>query len=725
MVTQTVTTQPAPAQSPAARAAAGLVAYDLAIQVLEDMHTGTGTGWGAVDAAQCLDRDGRPMLPLTVLHGQLRDTCARLESADWGAAQGIVAGTTVALFGRANPGADMSAALAPSKRRLHLGSAYFVNAVGLAQTLAWTSTARVLGDRRPKVETMRTVEYIAAGTTLRARCHLQASDKAVLQLLLQACSSLGANTTRGAGRVRFTLEKAIALCAKSANSSLPAAGPGRLAVVLQSMEPVAFTSDTASGNLMPTHDHIPGQALLGALLSECIGSPDSRDLAAGLLAGEVSFGPAYPLPQCWADTAELNALVSTACVRPALLSRQRPKRVDAVDAPGWTGLAAPGPAPSVVTDSLTATSDANRDGPAPKRLGDQHLEWRPSPAEPWQVYRRRIRGRQRIHKPGAGGKASEQNLFTVLEIPERTQFLAELTFTDAQSAAARAVAQRLTDGTPLWLGRGRRPVKVLALAWRQTAVPAAPAGCGPHQLRITLTSDLILRGPKLGFVQQWNLAALRWMMFSDAGLPWPDMGGVAEAASSEVVTVRGYNVMSRLPRMAQMALKRGSTLVLRAGEGKGCAAAKALLALALGLSQRAAWGERTAEGFGRLMCEWEPIGQAPTLADIVVIAGTAPAAANDEKLSAVAEGLARSVPDRDSLGDRVLQQVALMGLAGRDPLNCETWIGVSAHETLPKVFQDGLKSYAGDRNLTDRAMVLYLTCRWLMALKKNVKGATA
>jgi hypothetical protein len=116
-----------------------------------------------------------------------------------------------------------------------------------------------------------------------------------------------------------------------------------------------------------------------------------------------------------------------------------------------------------------------------------------------------------------------------------------------------------------------------------------------------LDSDLIVRGPRLGFLEVLDREALEALLEDDA-VEVPDTVRV-ESRFTDVEEVRGFNWVSGLPRPAATALRRGSIVRV---SGAGCGRIRAALEERL---RQGRWlGERTGAGFGRFRLDFDPLG---------------------------------------------------------------------------------------------------------------------
>src|SRR4051812_35099863 len=123
--------------------------YRLEVELLEDLHSGTGTGAGAIDAVQIRDRAGRPVIRSSHVKGLWR--AAGVELAELGTASHQ---EVVRLFG--GKGMRQPGALVVRSLR--------TTAAGPPRMVTWTTTARREFDRAPRDDSLRSIEYVGAGT---------------------------------------------------------------------------------------------------------------------------------------------------------------------------------------------------------------------------------------------------------------------------------------------------------------------------------------------------------------------------------------------------------------------------------------------------------------------------------------------------------------------------------------------------------------------------------
>ncbi|MBM3298897.1 MAG: hypothetical protein FJY85_02980, partial [Deltaproteobacteria bacterium] len=206
--------------------------YVLQVTLLEDLHTGTGTGGGGIDSVQAIDREGRPVIRGTHVRGVLREAAneyVRLAAKtlpDEHDKQIELRDQVIRLFGSESSRDD-----SPAGRNAPSRGALFVGSLRLKPSkdgtgdgfILWSSTARgrierTTGDepnsvrqepldRIPLEDTLRTVEFIPAGKCFEGEVSLLDERlKPLLDVCVKRVQCLGSSRTRGAGLVRMTLQ---------------------------------------------------------------------------------------------------------------------------------------------------------------------------------------------------------------------------------------------------------------------------------------------------------------------------------------------------------------------------------------------------------------------------------------------------------------------------------------------------------------------------------------
>jgi len=543
--------------------------YCLTVRLLEDLHTGTGTGSGDIDACHIRDRYGRPVIRASHLKGVMLAAGEELVELE-----PQLAPLLAKLFGR--PGGERGALRLTSLRL----------AEGVGKTLVWTSTAREEGDRRPKEDTMRSVEYAAAGQIFTAQLALpgDAQLHALLRRIVERLDRLGGDRNRGSGLIHGRLEEQPPEQAEALD--LAVGCPLRLR--LRNLEPICIPATGYPGNLIESLPFIRGQMLRGALLAWAL---NRRNEAAAAALRAACVGDALPLPPGMNEAA-LESL--TVIPIPLSILTHKPNGGGARE-PWWAAKEADAPQ---AIDSLAP--DRSESEEKPKRPGANEFLARTASDAPWQRYSPQMVVHMRNQTADlfdcSATVQTEPQLFSSEEIAEDTCFVADLHFADAQDAQAfvASFASILRGAEWLAVGREGRPVVVEAVA--SPAAPKTETRFG-DTWTLTLTSDLVARGKHLGFLENLDIEALialadRQHQEFPQARDWK-IDGVAETSP-----LHGFNAASGLRRTPALAIRRGSCWRIE-GSGSG--------ALAAALAQKRFVGERGEEGCGRFLLDVQPL----------------------------------------------------------------------------------------------------------------------
>ncbi|WP_295447116.1 RAMP superfamily CRISPR-associated protein [uncultured Thiodictyon sp.] len=527
----------------------------LEVEALEDLHTGTGTGSGDIDALVQRDRHGRPVIRVSHFKGLLRE-----------------AGMDLVSFGKATkeelnhllgtPGSTRGA-LRMTSLRVSAGGA----------TLVWGSTKRVDGGRAPEEDTLRFVEHVAAGTRFLAQLRLaDASLQPLLERLLNRVDRIGGERNRGSGLVKLDWQPITI----NPGQSLTNATGTRLRLVLRNLEPLCLPATGHPGNLIRSHSFIRGQTLRGALIAWAIhnGRPDSL-----ALFERVSVGDALPLP-------EGTSVVDTVLPIPLSILTEKP-RADGPDIPWWAGRSPAAPEFDRL-DKEPMTDEK------PKRPGAHEYLCRSGDTGPWLRYNPTMSVRLRNATPERDS-GKDANLFSMEEIAEDTRFQAELRFDDEATARdfLGAFAPLLCGGDWLGIGRAGQPAIVESVGVVQGQDPGTTTFTDDWTL--TLVSDLIVRGESLGFLDDLDIDRLCALAGVEQQAAW-----VIDKKAVESEAIHGFNAVSGLQRAPALALRRGSCWRIK---GPGSAMLARLLA------DKSALGERVREGCGRFLIDAQPVAE--------------------------------------------------------------------------------------------------------------------
>lgn len=531
--------------------------YRLVLELVEDLHSGSGTGAGDIDALQMRDRRGKPVIRASHLKGLMLAAGEELAALD---SDSSIPKRLHALLGHGGGG----------KGRLRLTSAY-LDGGSRGETLLWISAARADGERRPKDESMRIVEHVSAGNTFIAQLRLpaDAEDERLIVRLIRRIDRIGGDRNRGGGLVhsRLDMMRGEPLGVHEPKTKV-------LRLYLRNLDPLCLPDTGHPGNLITSHAFIRGQMLRGAFMAWALARNDAAALSSIAAA---SVGDALPLPPGDGDIVE---------TMPIPLSLKAPKPDGgSADLPWWIGCEENAQA----YDDLGEMSGPDVD--KPKRPGAREFV-APRQDGSWLRYAPAMRVHMRNHTPdldSMGKRQAEPELFSMEEIAEQTSFVAKLRFDDPETANAfsRLFAPVLSGGEWLAIGRGGRPVEVVKVA----DVPSVPVREFKDDWTLTLLSDTVVRGEHLGFLTGLDILTLCRLAGMEA-LDWKMLG------ISETVRLHGFNAASGLRRTPVLAIRRGSCWrITGAGSHK----------LAEALACLPAIGERTLEGCGRFAIDVQPI----------------------------------------------------------------------------------------------------------------------
>lgn len=606
------------------------------VELLEDMHTGTGVGrLGITDDTQARTQEERPVVWAATLRGLLREAGEDwiMASREAGVPEAVIgdeAKRLIELLGKG--GNERGAAV--------VRSLVFEKPPKGPDFVTWFSTAREVNSRRPNDNTLRQIEYAAAGLQAKGEIRLPVdlpdvdAALALLRRCVQRLGCLGSSKTRGWGQILVTGDmKAEELQLVGLNDKVPqsvgAEEPITLRLLLRNLEPLNLAATALAGNLVESQSFLAGTRLRGAILrwlTDHCGEKVTEPFAAPT-AFEVGNGYIVTPPK---EGEKLNDLQ----VIPLPLSVRQPKggqeSTGGIDyrqrLPWWY---------AAETASKTLTKQGERDNlacPVPK--GDDEdkfkdvytnrAEYKRVKTEDYLV-RRTGRAWQRLRpKMGVlmrtqvpisrregegqrlrafGDKSVKGELFSEHVIWEDQYFLVDLRF------ASRALAEQFMEKAAAlfqpdkdrrsWLrvGRGGRPVLVEKWDW-----PPPPSTGKPESgyLTLTLTSDLISLTPWLTFVTDPTVEDLR-RLIEDAGAALSaDAAVKLTHAECSSVSIYGFNTATGLPRATGLAVQRGSVFRLK---GETTAVGAWRTALQQLMQAGRSLGERTAEGFGRFVLD--------------------------------------------------------------------------------------------------------------------------
>jgi len=416
--------------------------------------------------------------------------------------------------------------------------------------LTWISTARKHGSRIPQRASLRFIEHVSAG--IEFDCEFELYDASLWELLencIDRTDCLGGNRNRGGGLVKITKPPVIHQHVR--NFPQPdEKNYSRLRVIFKNLEPLCLPITGFPGNIIPTFGFIRGQVLRGAIISWAL----RQDKNASLLLGQnVSIGDAIPLPYGVVSESNLQGLLQwDVAPIPLNVGTRKPCGSKDNGMPWW---AKTGMDFSFLGDNEEDVLEQKRSSPYEKLKRPKPYEYlfSQSPQKAWIRYEPEISVHMRNQVP-RDRKKDKTELFSVEEIAENTLFMSEIRFNNKEDADAfyRDYLSLFVSGPWITIGRGRRPIEVIDAHWLPALKPLAK---NQDTFSLTLESDLIVRGPNLGFYNRLDVKVLK----EATGISIP--GSLEAEGKSESVEVMGFNAASGLPRAPAIAIRRGSYIV--------------------------------------------------------------------------------------------------------------------------------------------------------------------
>jgi CRISPR/Cas system CSM-associated protein Csm3 (group 7 of RAMP superfamily) len=464
--------------------------FTLSVTLLEDLHTGSGTGAGDFDALLARDSRNLPVIPASHWLGVLRDNLSRYLHATDSESRACDA-----LFGKTNGqrgGLTATALYCPAAIQTEKKA---------VEALAWTSTSREQESRVPKENTLRTKEFIPAGTRFVASLWL--ADDALEDMLRTACritDRLGARRQRGDGLIKVSLKEREIQDMPITDTVTTAT----LRLLLKAQDPICLPKTGTPGNIIESECYLRGQVVRGAFIAWLL-RQQQGDTAKLWLGSNIQVSNAYPLPKT--KLPEDDGWLSLDIVpMPLHIGFPKPAGSELNGLPWWA-MANNAPPPAVdqlaTTDHLekqTGSDVANKPNAEKlKRPADGDFLFSKDNGSNWRKFTSNLA--QRMRNSPASSQQPNGALFTQEEISEQTQVLCEIQFPDNETAKkiTKTCTALFSKQDCLTMGRGGAPVTIEK--WASIGSMASQTHETADTLKITLTSDLIARSPTLGFYQ--------------------------------------------------------------------------------------------------------------------------------------------------------------------------------------------------------------------------------
>lgn len=567
--------------------------YKLTVTVLSDLHTGSGLGGADIDAL--LERDGRdlPTVRWTHLHGLLVQALTDRQRA-------LVEDSSKLLFELFGVGESPG-------RGVVRGISLRVPSGKPAESKVYASSARQPGSRVPADDTLRRIEYLAAGTVLEGLIQVPAGFKLaggdegvtaakLLETLLRRLDRLGKNRTKGDGRI---LMKWDPYECSNDGSIKGEAGPcddgwQYYRVAIRSLDPVCLGATSSPGNLIPGASHISPLGSFGLLAAAALRDDDHvKDL---FFDGSVEVGAFYPIGR----TGGFDACLTEALPYPLYLQSPKPAAQED-EWPWW-----------IEADTAPQAHDVLLSRPAEKlkRPGAHAYLVTRDGGKTWQREEIHLRIRLRNNAGDVQAKRrAEKALFSQEEVGEEVAFISTLRVRASDPTKAKRfedwLGQYIAREAWLFAGRGGTPMRIEQAA--RITRPMSDEPADGKAIRLFIETDLIARRGAQRFFTQLDAACLQ-ALFAQTELEGFLQSIQKVEHLSETTVAHGFNAMTGQKRLPAIAIRRGSGALLTM---RSEADAK-LLRGELIKRQMEGLGERCAEGYGRFRVDFVPRLSAPS-----------------------------------------------------------------------------------------------------------------
>ncbi|WP_036801317.1 RAMP superfamily CRISPR-associated protein [Photobacterium marinum] len=557
--------------------------YTLNMTLIDDLHTGSGLGTGLINSLNSRDNAQMPVIWRQHIKGLLVQFSDRASTLD---SKHKYAQAFRELLANDTPGSPCT--LIP-------GSFYYQQKESPHQDdpcLIWASTARkgaqyqgsgnqkmLLGfNRAPATGSLRSAEYIRAGSVFRTTWYLRIQGEEnidhyseAFKALMRGIGQAGSKRRRGCGQIRldgwdnteqsFTPINSEHKATPSIN--IAAVQPNEeLHYVLTNREPLRLPNTDIPGNIIPTHSHISGVQLTGALAAWCK-SLGEDELFRALIAGQFTVSYAYPS--------------RSGCPGiPAPCQLQTSKKHASGSLPWWAVRASHGDYYDAYANDTCAnnTSESqqqeNSTKPKLKRLKGHYYLERSSgqPSSHYYLHNQpvAIHMRNRVHR---GGEEDDSDLFSEEVLPENTRFTFTLRATQGNGASAELLARLnhlliTSQHYPLQIGRGKAPCTVQA----QPSEYQFPTSLGQAEpglpLVLVLASPLLVYNPvTVTPYTQLNHQVINQLANELLDEKHKlDLSNEDYQSFSEETRLVGYNFATGLPKKPQPCIAAGSSICI-------------------------------------------------------------------------------------------------------------------------------------------------------------------
>lgn len=548
--------------------------YSITITLLEDLHTGTGTGNIIVDAVQARDEAGIPVIDRHHFRGVLKDNALRLKEL------GIIEQNDIdTLFGKAGG----------QKRKLDCSSLRVKNKADNKDCLIfWDSTARQLNSRCPEDNSLRRIEYIKSGTRLKGSLsleHVTDKEKKSFDRILKFTTRLGSDRTRGSGQIKIDIQKSI-----DENKTCEEINSKTIRLLLKNKEPLCIPTRGYAGNIIRTESYIPGRTLFAAICA--LVSTDT--ILKDFFSGKLKIGNAYPIPthERTKDLIGCQLSLPMPANIHSLKQQAGEQEPEEIRWPHWASTA------NSIEQTPQLRSDKDIDLFAQQNNHSNNTTIKTSRPKGavylyrdesgnWRRYHQALTIRMRNKRGGPldSLKIKDTELFSEQRIPANTYFLMDIHCTDI--TLLNKVLHCFSMAQGVKIGRSKAPIKIISKKPLEQNTSVVTENSNNNSLSIIASSDWIVRGDNLGYLTELNKKSL----LHTFGIT-DKYAKLSFEARQETETQGSFNYATGLPKRPFEVIKRGSVFRFYGVDSS---------ALYNELSKQTPIGERVTEGYGQFI----------------------------------------------------------------------------------------------------------------------------